>query len=795
MFMKWFKKHPEHLESEVKELETNSNYQVAHTYRDNLLVSCGMVVIRQNEIKKYPILIVYPESTPYSLPVVFLLDHLLSKDETVRVSGLSFSQVGEYLKDNIKYYLLRHQGTNGSLCLLENDNLYLEGAQVYSIRQVIGRVRDWFAGLDSGRLPLDSAEVELFFHFKNRDESMEILLPSFVFDDTFNDGILYVSQTPTSQLLKKNYIAVAMYGANKSGVIIPPSVYGQAQHLLYTKSPNPLDIIEHDIGGNAQPAILSALESKELLKIYWFDINTEPQPFDKVADLLSYIGNGDVSIGQKRSVAWTKDEIGKSKYIHVGLRFPGRRGGKEWQIFVLTNSKNSPYLLKDSLETKIEMLSNYDVAVVYSEAFTDQSYHSRNSGRANRDVLKNKKMTVIGCGALGSEISDILAKAGVGSIYLVDKGKFRAHNAVRHLAAIDRMGIPKVLAVAERLILHNPFIDVVIEPTNFADVLVSNINEYFLEGSIGVSTLADDNVEAYLNEQAIIYDKTIFYARALRGGKAARIFRVIPEKDACKNCLALYYLEKDPRFVDIPEDKSLPTITNECNNPIRPCSAADLKLIAGITSRLIIEYLQRGEEEKNHWVWATEDLDNIVSDKQVPFALHSSFLPPHSKCKYCSKEDPIKIIISREALQCMKNEISREPSKETGGILIGHRDQIGTISVEIASEPGPKATKDKDNFSRDVEFCQHIVDENYRKYGEKGMYIGEWHYHPFSENKPSRLDLLSLTEIAAQKEYVLDKPIMIIFSGELELSCTVHPFNKKYYFAAFSIRDGDQTMN
>jgi integrative and conjugative element protein (TIGR02256 family) len=786
--MKWFKKHPEHLESEVRELETNSNYQVGLTYRDNLLVSCGEIIVRQVEAKKFPILIVYPESTPYSLPKVFLLDGLLSDEEVRKVSSLNLSQVSEYIKNRIRFYHLRHQGEDGSLCLLESDNLYLESAQIYSIRQVIGRLRHWFGGLDNGRLPPDSPEVELFFHFRNRDKTVEFLLPDFVFDDTLSDGIIYAAQTPTPQRLKKNYIAVAIFGRNKSGVIEPPRVYDRQQHLLYTQSPKPEEIIRHETG-NEQEDIQAKLKSEELIKVYWFDISFEPKPFEKVEELLYYVGDGDGSIGKNRLVGGLGNAIGKSNLIYIGLRFPGRRQGKEWQLFVLKKRPDSPYLLDDSLDAKYEMLSNYDIAAIYSEVFTDQGFHARNSILANRDILKNLKITVIGCGALGSEIADILAKAGLGQICLIDKDIMRAHNAVRHLVAIDRMGIPKVWAVAERLILHNPFVDVdYSDGYNLVDILMSNINEYFLEGSIGVSTVADDNVESFLNEQAIVYNKIVFYTRALRGGKVARIFRVIPGEDACKNCLALYYKDKDPRFIAIPEDETLPTIANECNNPIRPASAADLKLIAAISSRLIIDYLQRGEGEKNHWVWTTEEAGVIGSNAQSPFSVHASFLPPHPNCKYCRKEDPIQIIISEAALKYMENEISRGPSLETGGILIGYDDQAGRIYVETASGPGPKAIRETASFSRDVEYCQAIVDDNYRKYGDKGLYVGEWHYHPSSNNQPSNLDLLSLTKIAEQKEYVLDKPIMIIFSNKLDLSCTVHPFNKKYYSAAFTVR-------
>ena len=141
----------------------------------------------------------------------------------------------------------------------------------------------------------------------------------------------------------------------------------------------------------------------------------------------------------------------------------------------------------------------------------------------------------------------------------------------------------------------------------------------------------------------------------------------------------------------------------------------------------------------------------------------------------------------KDILEFMRLDISKEPNLETGGILIGHEEETGDIVVEFASEPGPKAIKESTRFERDVEYCQTIVDENYRKYGNKRVYVGEWHYHPYADNKPSNLDLLSLSAISEQKEYLLEKPIMIIFSNKGEPSCTVHPFNKQYYFTDLEV--------
>ena len=58
--------------------------------------------------------------------------------------------------------------------------------------------------------------------------------------------------------------------------------------------------------------------------------------------------------------------------------------------------------------------------------------------------------------------------------------------------------------------------------------------------------------------------------------------------------------------------------------------------------------------------------------------------------------------------------------------------------------------------------------------GEQGLYLGEWHYHPLGSNEPSGIDIKSLTEIAVQDNYRIDRPIMIILSPNLEYAITIH---------------------
>ena len=314
--------------------------------------------------------------------------------------------------------------------------------------------------------------------------------------------------------------------------------------------------------------------------------------------------------------------------------------------------------------------------------------------------------------------------------------------------------------------------------------------EYIETNSIGISSIADDNVESYLNQQAVINRLTMFYSRVLRGGKTARIMRVIPGVDACLTCLSLYNSDNDDKYINIPEDQDLPIIMNECNNPIRPASAADIKLVASITSRIIIEFLEGKKSQFNQWIYFSEDLSSSTSLKYsstYPYSVFADKIEIHPRCPLCnSNDEKINIIISNDTNNLILKEVDNAKNIETGGILIGKKES-NNVFVKIATLPGPNAVKEKCYFLRDRKYCQNILDKEFSNYGNVSIYVGEWHYHPTGRNFPSNQDLKSLAEISGSVNYLTDEPIMIIASKNREISCTVHPVNHPYYNTEFKI--------
>jgi integrative and conjugative element protein (TIGR02256 family) len=575
-------------------------------------------------------------------------------------------------------------------------------------------------------------------------------------------------------LHRKMYLIVGTIGADSGGISHPPIVVDDAQEHLFAEVP---DMVRALAVGK-----LTTDQAKRAIIGYWLTVEAEPSVFADVAQMTEAISPGAPDQGIAKLTNLLKDPLERCQTpIYLGLRFPNRRGDLEWQVLKLTWPKGEQPLVCLSAEELARRLRRYEIAAARTTPFTETGFHRRNEGRASRATLRNARLSVIGCGAIGSEVADTLAKAGVGRITLVDNELLHPNNVVRHVLGLNASEFPKTFAMQMQMLVHNPFSLVDSQPI---DIRTHDIKDYMADDAVGVSSLADDNIEAFLNEQAVINNKVIFYVRSLRGGKAGRIFRVIPGRDACKCCLALYAGADDPVFPAVPPDPALPTIVNECNNPIRPASAADLKLMAALASSILLDHLQGRSSEANHWVWTSEPLDGFsqpLPNGAIHGAFHGSFLPPHASCTVCAPEDPLAVTIEPEARDFIQNESGASGEIETGGVLVGKRTRGVGVVVTGASGPGPEATRSRCEFHRDVAHCQRFLEEAAEERGDAGLYVGEWHYHPHGPTHPSNQDIRSLSEIAEQPEYLTERPISLIVGPGGDIGCTVHPFNKRHY--------------
>ena len=110
--------------------------------------------------------------------------------------------------------------------------------------------------------------------------------------------------------------------------------------------------------------------------------------------------------------------------------------------------------------------------------------------RSEQQRFKDAKVTVIGCGGIGGETIEMLARMGIGELVLVDKDAFDLSNLNRQtLATISDLGLDKSSVAAEKVRLINPYVKTTIFNEH---VDQSNIDKVIGDSNIVIDAL--DNV-------------------------------------------------------------------------------------------------------------------------------------------------------------------------------------------------------------------------------------------------------------------------------------------------------------
>jgi integrative and conjugative element protein (TIGR02256 family) len=110
-----------------------------------------------------------------------------------------------------------------------------------------------------------------------------------------------------------------------------------------------------------------------------------------------------------------------------------------------------------------------------------------------------------------------------------------------------------------------------------------------------------------------------------------------------------------------------------------------------------------------------------------------------------------RVIIEKEARSALAAHVSAEPTRETGGILLGHPALDGALLVTAVSPPGPRAVKLSHFFRRDTVFLQRWLERRHQRSHGRDDYVGEWHVHHALGTRPSSVDRHALWRIARKR--------------------------------------------
>ena len=255
---------------------------------------------------------------------------------------------------------------------------------------------------------------------------------------------------------------------------------------------------------------------------------------------------------------------------------------------------------------------------------------SRKDGRYSRQILFRgigvegqrklaaARVAIVGCGATGSALASLLARAGVGTLRIVDRDYVEPSNLQRQ-SLFDEgdaaESLPKAIAAARKIAAFNS--QVVVEP-KVDDLVPANIAG-LLEGMQLILDGTDNFETRYLiNDYAVERSLPWIYSAAV--GSYAVTLNVLPGKTACLACI----------FPDSPrgmiETCETSGILNSAVNLIASVAATEaVKLLVGDTSSPQVRRTLLSFD-----VWTNEHAE-ISADK------------PRPGCRACGERDFIHL--------------------------------------------------------------------------------------------------------------------------------------------------------
>jgi molybdopterin-synthase adenylyltransferase len=156
-------------------------------------------------------------------------------------------------------------------------------------------------------------------------------------------------------------------------------------------------------------------------------------------------------------------------------------------------------------------------------------------GEFGQRALLNSRVTLCGCGALGTVLANHLARAGVGMIRIIDRDFIETHNLQRQILFDEddvASNLPKAEAAARKIRAINSSITV--EPV-VTDLDHTNILD--LVGDADLILDGTDNFETryLINDAAVKLDKPWIYGGVI--GSEGQTMTIVPGKTPCLRCL------------------------------------------------------------------------------------------------------------------------------------------------------------------------------------------------------------------------------------------------------------------
>lgn len=398
---------------------------------------------------------------------------------------------------------------------------------------------------------------------------------------------------------------------------------------------------------------------------------------------------------------------------------------------------------------------------------------NRRDRGALTEALAGKRVVLLGCGALGSAVAEMVVRANASQLKLFDNGIVRPGLLVRQRFADRDIGRAKALALKERLDrlelgcgidastadLKSGVLDQMgdFEPELVIDATASRGVAHRLETELAQAALGCPLISLAVSAAAENGSVTVrmpdYAGGPLAVERAAKLAAF--SRDQGHPLVSAFWPEEGDRPLFQPEPG--------CSNPTFTGSAADIDHHA---AGLLNVGLRRAGK-----------LDPIAASMDLVAPPWSEMAATRSRLLGFTLASPkslveqnrrYRVFSARAANAAMATEIrritrTRSSKVETGGLLFGEIDDShATIWIDGVSGPPPDSEMSPESFLCGTSGTVALAKRRREASGGSSRFIGIWHTHPVSRGRPSDEDMAAMVQLLHLQPHPPRQVIMLI---------------------------------
>lgn len=289
---------------------------------------------------------------------------------------------------------------------------------------------------------------------------------------------------------------------------------------------------------------------------------------------------------------------GAKHFLLLGFPIPSKYGEApiriHWQAVLLPTLSSGtktqrgfrPNQRGKFLRDKLEVVTpTTELDWVVSENWDKEQISAR--GRFP-DSLSEKKMLIIGCGAVGSAIAELLVRGNASQIILVDGEELEVGNLVRHTLALHDIKKPKAQQLARRLNSVNPNSKINFSAVHFPPKSENEI-ETINHCDVIIDCTGDDKALLTISEFPWDKDKLVISVALNYGATRSFIFAYMGRRFPVQE----YSLQIKPYLTNLDEVDDLPADGIGCWHPVFPARADDIWLQVSACMKEIVDLLEQ----------------------------------------------------------------------------------------------------------------------------------------------------------------------------------------------------------